>query len=115
MIIRDGKFYRDGVPVPLEFGNIEQIKLMKDYQNRIDSFSGEGLEVEVEYEVRAYVNFECVCGNRLEIETLEDGVIEGSYVEETGIMGEKCKCSKCQRKYKISEDDFGSTVLIFDK
>lgn len=115
MIIRDGKFYRDGVPVPLEFGNIEQIKLMKDYQDRIDAFAGEGLEVEVEYEVRAYINFECICGKNLQVETLDEDIIPGSYVEETSVMNNSCKCHNCKRQYKVCEDDFGSTVLKLQK
>jgi hypothetical protein len=55
-----------GNEVPLEFGNPEQIKLIKEYENRISELK-EGMELEVEFETvhTAQIQFKCFCDRML--------------------------------------------------
>jgi hypothetical protein len=35
MILKNGKFYKDNVEVPIEIGNKEQIALVKEYEKNL--------------------------------------------------------------------------------
>jgi hypothetical protein len=67
MTIRQGKFYNGDILVPLEFGNKEQIALLK----RVELLRKEGEEVELEIFLvddvelerdGEYYPFDCLCG-----------------------------------------------------
>ncbi len=103
MELRGGKFYEKGVLVPLEFGNKEQIKLMKEHQDRIDALNSEdGVETDVEVTrvFKAEIAEKCTCGQTVwfEIEDMED---ETDVDEFNGMIR---GCPKCQKKYVIKHE-----------
>lgn len=73
MRILNGKFFKDGKEVAVEFGNTEQIKFLEDYRRRREALI-EGIELNVSYEdgemvgeLIATVYWTCACGNEIEL------------------------------------------------
>jgi hypothetical protein len=90
--IKDGKFYRDGEVMPVEFGNLEQIKALEDVELHKQALKeGLMLDWDSEIEVRYTADFKCFCGNRIDME-------EESEQEERPdcLSGKtfKCRCKK---------------------
>lgn len=96
MTLKDGKFFNDGHPYPLEFGNKDQLKLIEKVKvmrsdgimpimilNDSDEFCGLALK--------------CVCGSVVHTDYEED-------FEET--IGVKTKCPGCNFKYVICADEY---------
>ena len=115
MKLKDGKFFRDGKPVPLEFGNKEQIRLMNEQQEQIRALTHEGYWITPdvynmeEGGIRADVEFDCVCGNRIWIMVK----VERIEIIERALCRKAHACSKCNRSYKISEImEFGFPALV---
>jgi hypothetical protein len=105
----DGKFYRDGVPEPLEFGNKEQIKLMNQAKETLESLMGDGLVVEPDFEitVTGVIRFKCPCGQHVYFET------DGEDELQCDFEGLESKCRKCQREYEVvMNDDDDWTVKL---
>lgn len=103
MKLKDGKFFRDGNPVPLEFGNAEQIRLINEQQEQIRALTHEGYWIEpnvypYENGVRADVEFDCLCGNRIWIMERADSIGKSW----DALCRKSHTCSKCNRSYKIS-------------
>ena len=97
LILKDGKFYRDGVHVPLEFGNKEQIELIKLVkQLRRDGSAGDFI-MEQDGSFKCSIFLDCVCGSLIHLfwEPNEDPV------------GKKLKCEGCNFIYQMmyNEDD----------
>jgi len=105
--LKDGKFFRDGNPEPLKFGDKEQIKLMTERIETIKALNGEGLLVHVDLETTytAYLSFKCTCGVRLnprfEIES------ERHY----HLNGEIFICHSCKAKYVVNQDKDGMITV----
>jgi redox-regulated HSP33 family molecular chaperone len=101
--IRDGKFFRDGQPEPLKFGDKEQIALLEKEQKRVKELADEGLLIEPDLTISADIYFKCLCGHSLtefvEVQS-EDEVNEA-------FAGESVDCRYCKRKYTLSQDSFG--------
>lgn len=102
--IIDGKFFDEkGNEVSLEFGNPEQIKLLKEYESRFEELN-EGLELEVEFETThtASVSFKCVCGKNLYFENEAD---DDEDIECLNNM--KKTCFNCKNEYQlfVKEDE----------
>jgi hypothetical protein len=97
MTLKDGKFYKDGNPYPLEFGNREQIDLIKKCQE--SKIHGVPAELHLGDDGKTFVAcIGCVCGVKTEI---------GQY-----IIGSIRRCKGCKLTYEIFEDDdFGFTYV----
>jgi hypothetical protein len=95
--LRDGKFYREGQRVPLEFGNTEQINMI----NRRLKIIREGISVSPSYgsEITGYIHFKCVCGQSLILEHVVD---EEGDIEQ--FIGMQKKCYKCLQEYTVEAD-----------
>lgn len=110
LVLRGGKFYRGSEIVPLEFGNIEQINLIRKQEKILNAINGEGLILDVwvdqvtTYTVKA--DFVCTeCNTRLWIDEEVDD--EDDKAE---ILGEH-SCHHCKAKYKISMNKEGEYVV----
>lgn len=117
LTIKNGKFYRGKDEIAPEFGNTEQIALLKQSERLNEEYSSEdGVTYEPDFNVYevvvATVEFNCVCGRTLEIEG-QDGDEFGDGDREEAIRWmvqrktKTCVCGKC---YDISLD--GEDVVI---
>lgn len=117
MILKNGKFYNsDGQVMPLEFGNKEQIDILKKEQNRVDCFTGDGLPITIDIDERVIydfqIRFHCICGHPMyrdyESEECDDF---------TGLFKRDFHCTQCKRNYtaEIDPDDMtGALIKIKD-
>lgn len=64
----------NGEPIPLEFGNREQIDFIREHERMIEEFNGEGVELDVSWEAHytAETHIDCPCGKTIWIETDAD-------------------------------------------
>ena len=62
--IINGKFFKDGIEVPVEIGNKEQIQLVKKLQSQKQLLENEGylVNLEIEKTFQATISFHCLCG-----------------------------------------------------
>ena len=90
-----------GNNVPLEFGNPEQIKLLKEYESR-NSELIQGLELEVDFKAvyTASTSFKCSCDKKLyKSEDADDD-------DDIECMNkEKITCSNCKSEYILYVQD----------
>lgn len=102
--LRNGKFFRGNEPVPLEFGNPEQIRLMNQQIREKQELEAEGILVEPNFTVtiEADIQFKCECGSWVYITVEPD--------DEDDIdcfVGETKSCRSCKRNYEVRKDDVG--------
>lgn len=76
MELKDGKFYQDGKEIPVEFGNSEQIRLVRDsqrndlYQIKRTAFgTGDGFNIKCKFQCK------CLC----KVEVKETFLSEDSF------------------------------------
>jgi collagenase-like PrtC family protease len=108
MILKNGKFYDGDKEVPLEFGNKEQIKLLREVDRRAEMLQGEGLEIEIVGEEKwtLMAQFRCICSNQIFFE-------DDNCDDELDING-LCKdrtCRKCKRVYSVEGGDPGELII----
>lgn len=112
--LKDGKFYREGKPVPLEFGNWEQIKLIKEKQERLAAINGEGMPIEVWVdEVVTYTaktDFRCIKCDKF---VYVDDEISDEFAKDD-LLGIH-SCWHCRQKYEILKNDEGEFVVKVKK
>ena len=98
MTLKNGKFYQDGQPIPLEFGNMEQIALM-DYAK---SLQEEGVLPELIYDPTdkfiCGISIQCPCGETIKVECETEDEMEV-------IEGHRLKCTGCDYLYEVCSDD----------
>ncbi|MGL4956594.1 MAG: hypothetical protein ACRC9X_05395 [Bacteroidales bacterium] len=111
LYLKNGKFYRDGVEVPLEIGNAEQIALIK----RIEKTPDEIYVAVDAYNWRydASLCFVCSCGKEVHVEKADCKEI---YIDEPQIIeefeGDTIVCEECDREYVVNRN---KTVSIKQK
>ena len=97
MVVKDGKFYKDGVEVPPEFGNTEQIACLAKIEEYYTSLR-EGtlmLEPDVETTYLFTDSFKCFCGKTVPLSA------EGRHEDDFECLQtvKKCQCGK--HKFKV--------------
>lgn len=97
MTLKDGKFYKDGEPYPLEFGNNDQIQLIEKVRALKDGGISPRLIFDEQTMIIDTARMTCVCGSIVEIKGFEEGQI--------------IKCTGCKFTYKVFEDDCGFPYL----
>lgn len=109
LIIKDGKFFKDGVEQALEIGNVEQINLLKEINQLTDDLTNEGREVDIdEEEIIVYtLNIKCICGKLSSTEYEKEPY--SNDVEEA-MVDTKIKCRNCERTYIFKLDKFGDLI-----
>lgn len=100
MTIKNGKFFKDGVQVPIEHGNKEQIEILM----RIKEYSTSGLVPLLDIYQVVVMQFTCVCGaiNNFTF-NVEDDSLE--------TIGEEDECHDCKMKYRVFDDEDEGLVL----
>lgn len=100
MKLKNGKFYDDaGNFVPTEHGNLEQIRLITDFQKRDEALkSKEGLRITYGMFVSMQVNMLCPCGQTVEFEGEGDDQDEAE--RDMNGSGQFCNCGA---EYEIKE------------
>lgn len=100
MTLIDGKFFRGFEEVKPEFGNKEQIALIRETEKRISALNNEGLVISTEHEVvyTASLQFRCVCGQHVWKE--DDDARNRTDI--SGLVG-TCQCMKCKKRYEVTE------------
>lgn len=102
--LRGGKFFRGNDPVPLEFGNLEQIRLMNEQIRERHELETEGIPVDPTFTVtiEAEIQFKCECGSWVYVTVEPD--------DEDDIdcfVGETRTCRGCKKNYEVRKDDEG--------
>jgi len=110
LIIKNGKFYRGDIEEKPEIGNLEQIKLIREYEKRGDLLK-EGLIIKPTFtkEITANIYFQCVCGTYLFINSdcdCEDDI--------ECLIGEKTTCYNCHKRYKVDINNFNELFVKID-
>lgn len=101
----NGKFIKDNKEIPIEIGNLEQIKLYKEANRRAEQFENGDCKVDIEiynYSVDYSFYFTCICGNIVsEAGTYDINDID--FFNETDVCPKIVKCKKCNRSYYIKD------------
>jgi hypothetical protein len=108
MTLRNGKFYDGERIVPLEFGNKDQISLMKMELQRIEAFkTGLPVEIDITTTYKGEINFKCECNAcTVYFELEEDDEDDFDFV------GETASCHKCKQLYEIQKDGDGDLIAV---
>jgi hypothetical protein len=85
----------NGIKCELEFGNQEQIKVLRAHELMMKELNGIGLDIEPRYEIK--FRFRCICGIHL---SHEEDIDTEDYVEDFE-PNKKCTCRKCNRQYSF--------------
>ena len=107
LVIRDGKFIRDGKEEPVKIGDPDQIKVLKEQVAYIEAISGEGIIIDDLLSYREFddddelvLQFDCVCGCSI------DKSYDMHYESNMHLFNnKKFKCRKCGKRYVITEHD----------
>lgn len=106
--IKNGKFYRDGLVEPIQFGNLDQIKLMQQHLKDYEALTNEGVLIdwEVETSYRATMDYKCSCGKYVRF-----GDVDLDDEDDKPDFKESTATCKCKRIYEIDENDDGDLVV----
>lgn len=106
MTIKHGKFYKDGVQVPIMHGDKEQIELL----NKIQTLTQPGIllkgyEKDALNESNTTLCFDvvCICGDKSHLEFEYNELIE---------MDHSLKCTSCGLKYTCEPFDYSDSFLV---
>jgi redox-regulated HSP33 family molecular chaperone len=110
LVIRDGNFYRGSDLIKPEIGNLEQIKVLREFEKQGDLFKT-GLVVDPDFETvtTGSVSFKCICGKNVykEMECADEEIDD--------FIDEVVKCRHCDRKYKFDDNEDGDLVVKLTK
>lgn len=113
MILKDGKFYQDNQIVPLEHGNMEQIKLMNKELKYINSFMNEGFTPHIIEEEKYTIefNFKCPkCSNNIRYsDEYDDYDHYKSIIEMEGTS-----CKNCKRKFRFFLNEYHDLTIKYN-
>jgi len=100
LILKNGSFYRDGEKVPLEFGNKEQIKMLK----KIKELSGDGVLAKVDEDELISLEYVCLCGTPFRKQY--------TYDQWNEFQHDKFICAGCDLKYFLDGEVFNPFVVV---
>ena len=83
----------NGIKCDLEFGNQEQIKVLREHEAMMKSLNTIGLDIEAEYEIK--FRFRCICGAPL---SHDEDISSHDDVHDFE-PHKKCTCYRCNRQY----------------
>jgi redox-regulated HSP33 family molecular chaperone len=108
MKLIEGKFFENGIEIKPEFGNKEQIALIQSHE-RLAIELKNGLVVDPEFTVvtNASLRFNCLCGKEI-YSSLRD---LDEFETDEAFIGQREKCSKCNRKYEFSKSEDGDLIV----
>ena len=96
MILKDGKFYKDGIVIAPEIGNQEQIRLLKITEENIQRLTeGTELDYDTEITVTYSAQIKCICGTNVFFEQESDEEDNPQCLKDI-----KKSCRNCKKTYK---------------
>lgn len=105
MTLRNGKFFKDGQPYPVEFGNEDQIKLLE----RAERLIKQGEQAQLDFDINEhgvvisqFLKIDCLCGYWAIFKLRDD------------MEGAKGKCPMCDLRYYIKVED-GEDIAYLKK
>jgi hypothetical protein len=105
--IVNGKFQKDGVFVPVEFGNKEQLIAIEVADKRNTSFkNGLHLSYNTEVNIQYSAYFRCTCGSNIYMNGEDDTEDDPSCL--LGIE----KCYSCNQSYEVYKNGFKLMVRL---
>lgn len=102
--VKDGKLYKDGKPVKLEFGNRDQIAAIRNYEKRSEQFKTEGVILEPQFE--ATVKWQCLCGSFLDC---SNDIVTSNNLRRFHLN--QVDCIKCNRNYGFAHNEENELVV----
>ena len=96
--------FKDGVQITPEYGNEEQIKAIRKYEQLSKELKEEGHVIEPEWQVIA--KFKCLCGGYLESSKEDIGDMDLSDFE-----GETVECGRCGQEYDFYLNDWDELTV----
>lgn len=105
MILRDGKFYVLGKEVPLEIGNLEQIRLLKEAERKANAKKVDAkLYSEEISQYYGVVKFKCPsCNHDNSVDFFEDEPMEWN-IDNSDVDQHECECSNCDLEFIVNAD-----------
>ena len=111
MILKNGKFYKDNVEVPIEIGNKEQIALIKEYEKNL--VNGVDLRVSINeiihYDLSAF--WKCPCcskTNYVEYNFCEDEPNDKDI--ESALEDENFRCYRCSTRFEFKVETLNKEI-----
>lgn len=103
--IRDGKFYKDGVEVKPSFGDMEQIRALKEAERKANEKKVDAKlfseEITTYY---AVVKFKCPsCKHENTVDLLDDDPSEWN-IDNDDVDQLECSCDSCRLDFTINAD-----------
>jgi len=119
MIIRDGKFYKNNVEVKPEFGNMEQIRAIREAERKA---SEKRIEAKIIQEEKTYhyatIEFTCPdCQKYNRVEVFEDDPSDW-IIHNVDVNNIDISCSHCDADFTIEADKGKGNMgisLIYDQ
>jgi hypothetical protein len=105
LTLNNGKFFEDGKPVPLEFGNKDQLKMLA----KATELAGDGvLARHTEFgeagEGSVTIEYMCMCGTNFERQY--------SFLDWNALQTDKFTCAGCGIKYLLDGESFEPFILV---
>lgn len=95
ILFKDGGLWKDGIKLIPEFGNVEHINALRKYDSEYKKLLN-GVYLSCDYEVTAFTEFKCLCGNKLQLEAEAEDCDDTECFE-----GKEKTCYNCKRHYEL--------------
>lgn len=111
-IKKDGIYNQLNQKVKLEHGNSDQIKALREYEKKKDLLINEGLELEVDEDVRVTqsIEFLCTCDKKISKVCSSDEEYDYS-----GFINNTVKCYSCEATYNFKMVENNLYVFLNEK
>lgn len=108
MILKNGKFYKDNVEVPIEIGNKEQIALIKEYEKNLVN----GVELRLSINETTHYDLSCLwkCPNCQKTNYVEHDFNEEEPSDddiESVLEDENYRCFNCRTQFEFKVENIG--------
>jgi hypothetical protein len=100
LTFKQGKFYRDGIVEPLEFGNKDQLRIIENVKQLREEGAVPTMVMDDSQKFVCGISLQCVCGSPIKVSWEKQ-----EYASDK--IGDKVKCLGCDFTYVVCDDDYG--------
>jgi hypothetical protein len=106
---KDG-LYQNGKKLKLEFGNDEQLKVLKKHEKKVSDLRGQGLLLNLNHEISLCIDvrYKCLCGEHIHFD-VDINEMTQPFEGIKSINPQKCRCGFT---YKFGEDNSGDLLAF---
>lgn len=104
--IENEKLCLNGKPAALIFGDLDQIKAIREYEEMNKNIKTIGLDIYPTYEIQ--FRFKCICGNQI----FHEEEIDSSDNVDDFQPTKKCMCYRCERRYAFEHEGTDSVYVV---